>query len=99
MYVFSPTGCMRISLEVVLGMLGYVRVSLDSTAILSFHGGVGLLGYMRDLSDNAAILFLVGGACISKNMGGLTCFMLDFLLLMGLRAGALLWQHTPPRNA
>ena len=73
-------------------MLGYVRVSLDNTAILSFYGGVGLLGYMRDLSDNAAILFLVGGACISKNMW-------DFFLLTGRRVGPLFLGQRTPRNA
>ena len=90
--MFSLTGCTLVSLKVGSGLLGYARVPLDSTTILSVHGVFGVLRYMRVQLNNTATLFITGGA-------GFTGYMLDVLLLMGLRVGALRWQHTPPRNA
>ena len=77
-------------------MLGYVRVSPDSTTFLSFHGVLGVLGCMGDSSDSTAILLLVGGLCFFGCVGDFTGLLFDFLFLMGLRVGALsLATHGP----
>ena len=93
MYVFSLTGCLLFDLYAVLGLLGYAWISLDSAAILLTDDGAGLVGYALDSHDNTAILPFQGVVCLNGDMWVLVGIIVNVLLLLGPRVGALLRRH------